>query len=79
MQSPDLNLLEPVWSKLRCFIDGVVQGHYKILYHRSRRWWLRCGAPGGSGNLSSSLSNVARLAAHPKFVWIFNANYDGTT
>jgi hypothetical protein len=24
---------------------------------------------GGSGNLSSSLSNVARLAAHPKFVW----------
>jgi hypothetical protein len=36
------------------------------------------GAPGGSGNLSTSLSNVARLAAHPKFVWVFNANYDGT-
>jgi hypothetical protein len=32
------------------------------------------GDPGGSGNLS----NVARLAAHPKFVWVFNANYDGT-
>jgi hypothetical protein len=24
------------------------------------------------------LSNVARLAAHPKFVWVFNANCDGT-
>jgi hypothetical protein len=39
-------------------------------------------ATGGSGNLSSlkstSLSNVARLAAHPKFVWVFNANCDGT-
>jgi hypothetical protein len=68
MQLPDLNLLEPVWSKLRCFIDGVVQGHYKILYR----------ALGGSGNLSTSLSNVPRLWAHPKFVWIFNANYDGT-
>jgi hypothetical protein len=33
---------------------------------------------GGSGNLCTSLSNVARLAAHPKFVWVFNANYDGT-
>jgi hypothetical protein len=28
------------------------------------------------GNLSTSLSNVARVAAHPKFVWVFNANYD---
>jgi hypothetical protein len=36
------------------------------------------GAPGGSGNLSTSLSNVARLAAHPKFVWVFNANCDVT-
>jgi hypothetical protein len=36
------------------------------------------GATGGSGNLSISLSNVARLAAHPKFVWVFNTNYDGT-
>jgi hypothetical protein len=36
------------------------------------------GATGGSGNLSISLSNVARLAAHPKFVWVFNANCDGT-
>jgi hypothetical protein len=36
------------------------------------------GAAGGSGNLFTSLSNVARLAAHPKFVWVFNANYDGT-
>jgi hypothetical protein len=36
-------------------------------------------AAGGSGNLSTSLSsNVARLAAHPNFVWVFNANYDGT-
>jgi hypothetical protein len=25
-----------------------------------------------------SPSNVARLALHPKFVWVFNANYDGT-
>jgi hypothetical protein len=30
-----------------------------------------------SGNLSTSLSNVARVAAHPKFVWVFNAKYDG--
>jgi hypothetical protein len=36
------------------------------------------GATGGSGNLFTNLSNVARLAAHPKFVWVFNANYDGT-
>jgi hypothetical protein len=36
------------------------------------------GATGGSGNLSASLPNVARLAAHPKFVWVFNANCDGT-
>jgi hypothetical protein len=36
------------------------------------------GATGASGNLSISLSNVARLPAHPKFVWVFNANYDGT-
>jgi hypothetical protein len=35
-------------------------------------------ATGGSGNLSTSLFNVARLAAHPKFVWVCNANYDGT-
>jgi hypothetical protein len=35
-------------------------------------------ATGGSGNLSDSLSNVARLAAHPKFVWVFNANCDET-
>jgi hypothetical protein len=31
----------------------------------------------GSGNRSTSLSNVARLAARPKFVWVFNANCDG--
>jgi hypothetical protein len=36
------------------------------------------GAPGGSGNQSTSLYKFARMAAHPKFVWIFNANYDGT-
>jgi hypothetical protein len=24
------------------------------------------------------LSDVAKLAAHPKFVWVFNANCDGT-
>jgi hypothetical protein len=35
-------------------------------------------ATGSSGNLSTSLSDVARLAAHPKFVWVFNANCDGT-
>jgi hypothetical protein len=35
-------------------------------------------AAGGSVNLSTSLSNVAKLAADPKFVWIFNANCDGT-
>jgi hypothetical protein len=34
-------------------------------------------AAGGSVNLSTSLSNVAKLAAHPKFVWVFNANCDG--
>jgi hypothetical protein len=36
------------------------------------------GATGGSGNLSTSLSNVAKQAAHTKFVWVFNANCDGT-
>jgi hypothetical protein len=36
------------------------------------------GDTGGSGNLSTSLSNVARLAAHTKFVWVFNAYCDGT-
>jgi hypothetical protein len=36
------------------------------------------GATGGNGNLSISLSKIARLPAHPKFVWVFNANYDGT-
>jgi hypothetical protein len=35
-------------------------------------------AAGSSGNLSTGLSNVAKLAAHSKFVWIFNANCDGT-
>jgi hypothetical protein len=35
-------------------------------------------AAGGSVNLSTSLSNVAKLAAHPQFVWVFNANCDGT-
>jgi hypothetical protein len=35
-------------------------------------------AAGGSVNLSTSLSNVAKLAAHPKFLWVFNANCDGT-
>jgi hypothetical protein len=43
--------------------------------------WVRLVSPiggdtGGSGNLSTSLSNVARLAAHPKFLWVFNANCD---
>jgi hypothetical protein len=45
--------------------------------------WMRLTSPigsaaGGSVNLSTSLSNVAKLAAHPKFVWLFNANCDGT-
>jgi hypothetical protein len=35
-------------------------------------------ATGGSGNLATSLSNVARVAAHSKCLWVFNANYDGT-
>jgi hypothetical protein len=35
------------------------------------------GATGGSGNLSTSLPNVASLAAHSKFVWVFNTNCDG--
>jgi hypothetical protein len=35
-------------------------------------------AVGGSVNLSTSLSNVVKLAAHRKFVWVFNANCDGT-
>jgi hypothetical protein len=41
--------------------------------HSVRLVSLIGGAPGGSGNLSTSLSNVARLAAHPKFVWVFIA------
>jgi hypothetical protein len=74
-------------SKLFChflvhgtFISGYLQGHYKRLYHRSRRWRALVAKlnGGGSGNLSTSLSNVAKLAAHPKFVWVFNANCDGT-
>jgi hypothetical protein len=45
--------------------------------------WVRLVSPvsgvtGGSGNLSTSLSNVARLAAHPKFEWVFNAGFDET-
>jgi hypothetical protein len=36
------------------------------------------GATDGSVNLSTSLSNVAKQAAHPKFVWVFNANCEGT-
>jgi hypothetical protein len=36
------------------------------------------GATGGGRNLFTSLSNVARLAEHPKLVWVFNANFDGT-
>jgi hypothetical protein len=36
------------------------------------------GATGGSENLSTSLFNVAKVAAHPKFVWVFNANGDVT-
>jgi hypothetical protein len=36
------------------------------------------GATGGGGNLSTSLSNVAKQTAHPKFVWVSNANCDGT-
>jgi hypothetical protein len=35
-------------------------------------------AAGGSVNLFTSLSNVAKLAAHPKFVWVSNANCDET-
>jgi hypothetical protein len=27
---------------------------------------------------ATNLSNVARLPAHLKFVWVFNASYDGT-
>jgi hypothetical protein len=29
-------------------------------------------------SLSTSLSNIPRVEAHPKFVCVFNANYDGT-
>jgi hypothetical protein len=35
-------------------------------------------AAGGSVNLSTSLSNIAKLAAHPQFVWVFNGHCDGT-
>jgi hypothetical protein len=35
------------------------------------------GATGGSRNLSTSLYNVAKQAAHPKFVWVFSANCNG--
>jgi hypothetical protein len=34
------------------------------------------GAPGGSGNLSTSLSNDC--GGTSKFVWVFNANCDAT-
>jgi hypothetical protein len=42
--------------------------------------WVRLVSPigDGSANLSTSLSNVASLTAHPTFVWVFNASYDGT-
>jgi hypothetical protein len=45
--------------------------------------WVRLVSPiggdtDGSGNLSATLSNVARLTAHPKFVWVFNSSCDGT-
>jgi dTDP-4-dehydrorhamnose reductase len=36
------------------------------------------GVTGGSGNLFTSLSNIAKQAAHPKFVWVSNANCDWT-
>jgi hypothetical protein len=36
------------------------------------------GVTGGSGNLSTTLSNIAAAAAPPKFVKVFNANCDGT-
>jgi hypothetical protein len=36
------------------------------------------GATGGTGNLSTNLFNVAKLAAHSKFVWVFNASCDRT-
>jgi hypothetical protein len=40
---------------------------------------VRLASPIGSAADSSvNLSNVAKLAAHPKFVWVFNANCDGT-
>jgi hypothetical protein len=35
-------------------------------------------AAGGTVNLSTSLSNVAKLAVHRKFVWVVNTNCDGT-
>jgi hypothetical protein len=40
--------------------------------------WPIEGDTGGSGNLSTSLSHFTRLAEHPKFVLVFNANGDGT-
>jgi hypothetical protein len=40
---------------------------------------VRLASPIGSAADSSvNLSNVAKLAAHPKFVWVLNANCDGT-
>jgi hypothetical protein len=39
---------------------------------------LTGGATGGSGNLFTSLSNVARVAAHPKFVWVCREGRPGS-
>jgi hypothetical protein len=55
-----------------------IQGHFIINHMSETSISPIGGATGSSGNLSTSLSNVARLAAHPKFVWVFNANCDGT-
>jgi hypothetical protein len=76
------------------YIYRVIMNYCTIVVGLGERWWLNwmCpslitwvrlaspigGATSGSGNLSTSLSNVAKQAAHPKFVWIFNANCDGT-
>jgi hypothetical protein len=40
---------------------------------------VRLASPiGSAAGGSVNLSNVAKLAAHPKFVWVLNANCDGT-
>jgi hypothetical protein len=64
------------WSKT--FIQGVIAVGVSDVVECAAASYMSDCATGGSGNLSTSLSNVASLAAHPKFLWVFNANCNET-